>query len=73
MAKFIVTVQRTYTTEIVVDADTAVAARKQIEEYGVVEAASDMASDDTCAAKIKSVHAVESRVPLKGVGGGDSM
>ncbi len=55
MAKFIVTVQQIITTEIEVDADSQAAARRYVEEYGPDHAAMDMASNDTKAAKIKSV------------------
>jgi hypothetical protein len=56
MTKFIVTVQQTIVTEIVVDAPSAKAARQMIEAYGPAEAVKDMASDDISAfVKIKSV------------------
>jgi hypothetical protein len=57
MPKFIVTVQRTITTEIVVEnVASARAARQFIEDYGPDLAATDMASQDIgTSAKIKSV------------------
>jgi ketosteroid isomerase-like protein len=54
--KFIVTVQRTITTEIFVDAVSAKDARWQVDNYGPDLAAVDMASQDiSTTAKIKSV------------------
>lgn len=55
MPKFTITIRKVVLTEVTVDAVSAKAARKQIEDYGVVEAASDMASSDEVTATIKSV------------------
>lgn len=53
--KFAVTIKRTVTTVIEVEATTANEARAWVENYGVVEAAVDMATDDTMTARIQSV------------------
>lgn len=56
MASFHVTVVRTVTTTLVVDAESAADARRQIEDYGVVEAWSDFEHvDETAVGKIKRV------------------
>lgn len=44
--KYIVTIRRTITTEVVVEADSLADARKDIEAYGPDLAAVDMASQD---------------------------
>jgi len=59
MAKdFAVTIKRIVTTVIVVPAKTAEEARSWVENYGIVEAAVDMATDDTMTACIQSVRKV---------------
>lgn len=58
MAKFRVTITRTLVTEVFVEADSKAAARRQIEDYGIIEAAVDMASEEAgVSAKIASVEA----------------
>ena len=59
MAKFTVTIRKVITTQVAVEADTAKAAREQIESYGIIEAASDMSSQDEVSAKITSVKKAE--------------
>lgn len=58
MAQFKVTIIRTVATEVCVDALNAREARKTIEDYGVLESASDMANHDEVTARIKSVSKV---------------
>lgn len=59
MAKFTVTIQQTITTEVIVDAENTADARRQIEAYGISEAAMDMAFDDIKTDRIKSVRKSE--------------
>ena len=60
MARFKVTITKTITTEIYMDALNAADARKEIEDYGVDVAAVDMASDDvSVVSRIKSVAKAE--------------
>lgn len=46
MARFSLTITRTYETVVEVDAANAADARAQVEAYGLTEACSDMAKDD---------------------------
>lgn len=56
MAEFHVTVVRKITTTLVVNAESAAAARRQIEDYGITESWSDHISiNETAEEKIKSV------------------
>lgn len=53
--KFAVTIVRTITTVVEIEADSAAEARAAVLDYGVVEAAMDMATQDDTTARIKSV------------------
>jgi len=55
MATFIVTVTRTITAHIPVEASTAAEARRKIDDYGADIAAVDMATDDEVTARIVRV------------------
>lgn len=59
MPKFKVTIVRTITTHVFIDAPTAEDARKKIEEYGVIASASDMSDSDEISGTILSVTQVD--------------
>jgi len=46
MAQFTVTIQRIVTTKVMVEADSATSAAKYVTNYGISEAAVDMATQD---------------------------
>jgi AraC-like DNA-binding protein len=54
MTQFQVTIQRVVTTKVNVEAETASAAAKIIREYGISEAATDMAKQDASITEIIS-------------------
>jgi len=57
MAEFEIVIVRTYETRIKVSADTAAAARRELEAYGLLQACSDYpnSGDDITVERIKSV------------------
>jgi hypothetical protein len=59
MTKFKVTIVRTITTRVFIDALTAAEARKKVEDYGVIESAMDMSDNDEVVARISSVTQVD--------------
>lgn len=59
MAKFKVTIVRTITTSVFIEAESAASARKAIEDYGVVQSALDMGDRDEVSARIFSVTQVD--------------
>jgi hypothetical protein len=60
MPKFGVTIVKTYVTVVEVDAVSAAAARKQVTEYGLVEAVSDfpVINEDLMVERIKKVEKI---------------
>jgi len=59
--KFLVTIQTIVTTEIEIRAESASKARELIEEYGIGEAAMDMATSDVKSERIKSIRKSEAQ------------
>lgn len=59
MAKYKITIVRTITTNVFTEADSAPAARKAIEDYGVIESAVDMSNNDDVSARIVSVTQID--------------
>lgn len=60
MAKFAVTVVRSYVTVIQVEADSLASAREQVSNYGLVEAVSDypVIKEDLAVERIKKIERV---------------
>lgn len=59
MSKYKVTIVRTITTNVFIEADSPAAARKAIEDYGVIQSAIDMGDRDEVSARIFSVTQVD--------------
>ena len=59
MPKFKVTIVRTITTNVFLDADSAAAAHEAIEKHGIIQSAIDMGDRDEVAARIVSVTPVD--------------
>lgn len=59
MAKFKVTIVRTITTNVFIEADSALAAREAIEKHGIIQSALDMGDRDEVSARIFSVTPVD--------------
>lgn len=59
MAKYKVTIVRTIKTNVFIEAESKAAARKSVEDYGIIESAMDMSDADEVSARIFSVTQVD--------------
>lgn len=59
MAKYKVTIVKTITTNIFLEAESADAARRSVSDFGIIESAADMGTVDEVSARIVSVTQVD--------------
>lgn len=59
MSKYKVTIVRTITTNVFIEAESSSAARKSVEDYGIIESALDMSDADEISARIVSITPVD--------------